>query len=278
MGQKRPLVFLGVAIGIALITTVLVYQWLQGQRVTETEVAEVVIEGVEVAVAISDIPWGTPLTQEAIRMVPYPEGSVPLGHFTDRDSLKGRVILANLKKHEAILGSKLAPIDIKTGGVVAVMDPSKRAMAVKVNEIVGLPGFVQPGDRVDVMGTFAKPNAKRGQGGQNEDITKVILENTLVLATGAQMERRKGEDELVPVKVITLEVTIEEAEKLAMAENGGKLRLALRSPLNPDIKKTTGADFKALVKSHQLIPPKPKGSRRTKVEVINGTKSKTMKF
>ena len=275
MGQKRPLVFLGVAIGIALVTTVLVYQWLQGQRVTETEVAEVVIEGVEVAVASGDIPWGTPLTQEAIRMVPYPDDSVPLGHFTDRDSLKGRVILANLKKHEAILDSKLAPIDIKTGGVVAVMDPNKRAMAVKVNEIVGLPGFVQPGDRVDVMGTFAKPNSKRGQ---NEDITKVILENTLVLATGTQMERRKGEDELVAVKVITLEVTIEEAEKLAMAENGGKLRLALRSPLNPDIKKTTGADFKALMKSHQLIPPRPKGSRRTKVEVIKGTESKTRKF
>ena len=83
-----------------------------------------------------------------------------------------------------------------------------------------------------------------------------------MLATGTQMERRKGEDELVPVKVITLEVTIEEAEKLAMAENGGKLRLALRSPLNPDIKKTTGADFKALMKSHQLIPPRPKGSRK----------------
>ena len=279
MGQKRPLVFLGVAIGIALITTVLVYQWLQGQRVTETEApAEVVMEGVEVAVANSDIPWGTPLTEEAIRLVPYPDESVPVGHFTDRKLLKGRVILANLKKHEAILDSKLAPIDIKTGGVVAVMDPNKRAMAVKVNEIVGLPGFVQPGDRVDVMGTFQKPNVKKGQGRQNEDITKVILENTLVLATGTQMERRKGEDELVAVKVITLEVTIEEAEKLAMAENGGKLRLALRSPLNPDIKKTTGADFKALMKSHQLIPPRPKGSRRIKVEVIKGTESKTRKF
>lgn len=275
MGQKRPLMFLGVAIGIALVTTVLVYQWLQGQRVTEPEVAEVVIEGVNVAVASSDIPWGTPLTEETIRVVPYPEESVPLGHFTDRKSLKGRVILANLKKHEAILDSKLAPIDLKTGGVVAVMDPNKRAMAVKVNEVVGLPGFVQPGDRVDIMGTFEKPNAKRGQ---NESITKVILENILVLATGTQMERRQGEDELVPVKVITLEVTLEEAEKLAMAENGGKLRLALRSPLNPDIKKTRGADFKALMKSHQLIPPRPKGSRRAKVEVIKGTDSKTRRF
>lgn len=275
MGQKRPVVFLGVAIGIALITTVLVYQWLQGQRVTETVAPEVVIEGVNVAVASGDIPWGTPLTEQTIRMVPYPEGSVPVGHFTDRNLLKGRVILANLKKHEAILDSKLAPIDIKTGGVVAVMDPNKRAMAVKVNEIVGLPGFVQPGDRVDIMGTFDKPSSQQGQ---NKLITKVVLENTLVLAVGTQMERKKGEEEPVAVKVITLEVTLDEAEKLAMAENGGKLRLALRSPLNPDIKKTTGADFNALVKSHQLIPPRPKGSQKTKVEVINGTKSTTMRF
>jgi Flp pilus assembly protein CpaB len=86
------------------------------------------------------------------------------------------------------------------------------------------------------------------------------------------------ESEPVAVKVITLEVKIDVAEKLAMAENGGKLRLALRSPLNPDIKKTTGADFNALVKSHQLIPPKPKGSQRMKVEVINGTKSTTRRF
>ena len=275
MGQKRPVVFLGVAIGIALITTVLVYQWLQGQRVTETVAPEVVIEGVNVAVASGDIPWGTPLTEESVRMVPYPESSVPHGHFTDRSLLKGRVILANLKKHEAILDSKLAPIDIKTGGVVAVMDPNKRAMAVKVNEIVGLPGFVQPGDRVDIMGTFDKPSSQRNQ---NKLITKVVLENTLVLAVGTQMERKKGEDEPVAVKVITLEVTLDAAEKLAMAENGGKLRLALRSPLNPDIKKTTGADFNVLVKSHQLIPPKPKGSQRTKVEVINGTKSTMRRF
>ena len=73
MGQKRPLVFLGVAISIALVTTVLVYQWLQGQRVTETVAPEVVIEGVEVAVASSDIPWGTPLTENTIRMVPRSE-------------------------------------------------------------------------------------------------------------------------------------------------------------------------------------------------------------
>jgi pilus assembly protein CpaB len=281
MGQKRPLVFLGIAMAIALVTTVMVYRWLQGQRMIEVNTPEVVVEGVSVAVASVDIPWGTPLADKTVRIMMYPEEGVPVGHFQDPASLKGRVVLTNLKKNEPILESKLAPIDLKTGGVSAVMDPNKRAMAVKVNEIVGLPGFVQPGDRVDVMATFEDPRGKsKGNGGSREEVTKVVLENTLVLATDTQMERATGEEKPIPVKVITLEVSLEEAEKLAMAENGGKLRLALRSPLNPEVKKTKGADFKDLMSSHQLIPPRPKVAYKPKnqVEVIKGTDRKTMKF
>ncbi|MCA9420137.1 MAG: Flp pilus assembly protein CpaB [Nitrospira sp.] len=281
MGQKRPLVFLGIAIVIALVTTVMVYRWLQGQRMIDVDTPEVVLEGVSVAVASADIPWGTPLAEKTVRMMTYPEEGVPTGHFKDPANLKGRVVLMNLKKNEPILESKLAPVDVKTGGVSAVMDPNKRAMAVKVNEVVGLPGFVQPGDRVDVMATFEDPRGRKssGAGGAKEEVTKVVLENTLVLAIDTQMERSAGEEKPTPVKVITLEVSLDEAEKLAMAENGGKLRLALRSPLNPEVKKTKGADFKDLMRSHQLIPPRPKAATpRNQVEVIQGTERKTMKF
>ena len=281
MGQKRPLVFLAIAMGIALVTTVMVYRWLQGQRMIEVDTPEVMVEGVSVAVASADIPWGTPLAEKTVRTILYPEEGVPAGHFKDPASLKGRVVLTNLKKNEPILESKLAPIDIKTGGVSAVMDPNKRAMAVKVNEIVGLPGFVQPGDRVDVMATFEDPRGKKKEnGGAREEVTKVVLENTLVLATDTQMERANGEEKPIPVKVITLEVSLEEAEKLAMAENGGKLRLALRSPLNPEVKKTKGADFRDLMSSHQIIPPPAKAAHKpeNQVEVIKGTDRKTMKF
>ena len=281
MGQKRPLVFLAIAMGIALVTTVMVYRWLQGQRMIEVDTPEVMVEGVSVAVASADIPWGTPLAEKTVRTIMYPEEGVPAGHFKDPALLKGRVVLTNLKKNEPILESKLAPIDIKTGGVSAVMDPNKRAMAVKVNEIVGLPGFVQPGDRVDVMATFEDPRGKKKEnGGAREEVTKVVLENTLVLATDTQMERANGEEKPIPVKVITLEVSLEEAEKLAMAENGGKLRLALRSPLNPEVKKTKGADFRDLMSSHQIIPPPAKAAHKpeNQVEVIKGTDRKTMKF
>lgn len=274
MGQKRPLLFLGAAIGIALVTTVLIFQWLQGQQASEPEVQAVVeISGSEIAVASADVPWGTPLTDDVIRFVEYPEGALPAGHFTKDKGLHGRVVLANLRKNEPIMESKLAPLDLTTGGVSAVMDPQKRAMAVKVNEVVGLPGFVKPGDRVDVMVTFARPGRQ-----SNDKITKVALENVLVLATGTQMERVNGE-EPKPVKVITLEVSLEEAEKLAMAENGGKIRLALRSPLNPEIRKTRGAKLSDLLASYQLKPRRRKnGTPRGRVEVINGTKRKTVRF
>ncbi len=281
MGQKRPVVFLGIAVVLALVTTFMIYKWLQGQQGQETAaVPEVVIEGVNVAIAKDDIPWGTSLADTTLKVVKYPEEGVPSGHFQDIENLTGRVVLTNLKKNEPILESKLAPLDVRNGGVAAVMDPNKRAMAVKVNEVVGLPGFVQPGDHVDVMATFENPKGNADNG--NARITKVLLENTLVLASGTAMDRAKDEDgnEVPkPVKVITLEVTLEEAEKLAMAENGGKLRLALRSPLNPDIRKTRGATFRDLKASLQLAPPKKRRKKpENQVEVINGTGRTTLKF
>lgn len=271
MGQNRPLLFLGAAIGIALVTTVLIYQWLVGQQVSEPEAIPVVeIVGSQIAIASADVPWGTSLTDESIRLVTYPDDTLPVGHFTKAEDLKGRVVLANLKKNEPIMESKLAPIDVTTGGVSAVMDPQKRAMAVKVNEVVGLPGFVKPGDRVDVMVTFARPSRPK-----DPQVTKVVLENALVLATGTQMERIDDEEEPKAVKVITLEVSLPEAEKLAMAENGGKIRLALRSPLNADVEKTRGAKFSDLMTSYQLAP---KRSNRAKVEVIKGKKKVVRRF
>ncbi len=271
MGQNRPLLFLGAAIGIALVTTVLIYQWLAGQQGSEPEAIPVVeVVGSQIAIASDDVPWGTPLTDEFIRLVSYPEDTLPVGHFTKAEDLKGRVVLANLKKNEPIMESKLAPIDVTTGGVSAVMDPQKRAMSVKVNEVVGLPGFVKPGDRVDVMVTFARPGRTK-----DPQITKVVLENARVLATGTQMERVDDEEEPKAVKVITLEVTLEEAEKLAMAENGGQIRLALRSPLNAEIQKTRGAKFSDLTRSYQLAPKRGTGVR---VEVIKGKDKAVRRF
>ena len=273
MFQNRPVLFLGLAVGIALITTVMIYNWLQNQKqqpAAPIEQKVVTVEGVPIAVASGDMPWGTPLTKEAIRMVPFPQESLPSGHFKKLDEVQGRVLVSPVKRNEPILESRLAPMDIEHGGVAAVIDPEKRAMAVKVNEVVALPGFVKPGDRVDVMATMTDP--KSGQ------ITKTVLENMLVLAIGTQMERASKDEKPRPVKIITFEVTLEEAEMLAMASNGAQLRLALRSPLNAEMKKTRGATVKDLQASFKLAPPKRKYKPRTKVEVIKGNARSVRKF
>ena len=274
MFQNRPGVFLGLAVGIALVTAILAYNWFQSQRQQAPQVVEqqvMTVEGVPIAVASADMAWGTPITKEMIREVPFPQESLPAGHFKKLEDLKGRVLLSHVKRNEPILESKLAPIDIKTGGVVAILDQDKRAMAVKVNEVVALPGFVKPGDRVDIMVTFA--NGKKGQ------ITKTVLENMRVLAIGTQMERVAEGEKPVPVKIITFEVTLIEAEKLAMASNGGQIRLALRSPLNAGVKKTRGATFNDLEASYQAAPPKRARKKKSeRVEVIKGNTKSVVKF
>ncbi len=149
-------------------------------------------------------------------------------------------------------------------------------MAVRVNEVVGVSGFLKPGDRVDIMATLRN-------GKKKEKITKTVLENTLILATGTQMERKGPGEKPKAVKVITFEVSLEEAEKLALASTEGKLRLALRSPLNMEPELTEGATPKNLLASYRKAvrrtpPAKKRRVSRETVELIHGSSRKYFKF
>ena len=273
MFRNRSFLFFGLTGVLALITSIMAYNWFQGQKVGPQITKVVKTKGLPIAVASIDVPWGTPLIPEMIQLVSYPNAHIPEGKFEDLNLLKGRVVLSHLKRNEPILESKLAPLDIKNGGVVGVLHPGMRAMAVRVNEVVGLPGFIKPGDRVDVMVTLKKGKKK---------ITKTVLENTLVLATGRQMERRGPGEKPVPVKVITFEVSLKEAEKLALASHEGKLRLALRSPINTEPELTRGATKKDLLASYRLHSSGPgvkkKRVAKNKVELITGSDRKHFKF
>ncbi len=274
MFQSRSFLFLGLAVLLAFGTSILAYNWFQNQ-VPGPQIKKIVkFEGVPIVVASTDLPWGTPLTPKMVRVVNYPSEHLPEGRFTEIESLAGRVVLTHLRRNEPVLESKLAPLDIKTGGVVGVLHPGMRAMAVRVNEVVGVSGFLKPGDRVDIMATLQN-------GKKDEKITKTVLENTLILATGTQMERKGPGEEPKAVKVITFEVSLEEAEKLALASTEGKLRLALRSPLNTEVELTQGATSKHLLSSYRKAvrrtPAKKRAARET-VELIHGSKRNYVKF
>jgi pilus assembly protein CpaB len=275
MKRYRPLVFFGLALVLGIVTSVLVFSWLQNEKSRLLAATLPTSKNVQVLVANADIPWGTKLTPEMVLMQEIPPGAIPEGHFTTLDAIKDRVLLADVKRNEMLLESKLAPLGTTGGGVAAVTDVNKRAMSVKVDDVIGVAGFIKPADRVDVMATIEPIPGK-----PEHAISKTILENVKVLAAGTQMERKGKDEEPKQVQVITVEVDVEEAEKLALASTQGRLRLALRNPLNSEKVLTKGAQFGSLLNSYR---PKPmtnneNGEGGYRVEIIKGEVRKEIRF
>jgi pilus assembly protein CpaB len=282
MKRYRPLAFFAVALLLGLITSFLVFSWLQNEKNRLMAAPIPFSKNVPVLVSSADLSWGTKLTPEMMQLQEFPPGAIPEGHFTSLEAIKDRVILVDLKRNELLLESKLAPLGTTSGGVAAVTDIDKRAMSVKVDDVIGVAGFIKPGDRVDVMVTIEPEGGK-----QANMMSKMILENVKVLATGTQMERKGKDEEPKPVQVITVEVDVEEAEKLALASTQGRLRLALRNPLNIEHVLTKGANVGALLSSYrpkQTEKPKVKvkgegeGDETVRVELIKGDVRKEFKF
>jgi pilus assembly protein CpaB len=282
MKRYRPVAFFAVALLLGLITSFLVFSWLQNEKNRLMAAPIPFSKNVPVLVSSADLSWGTKLTPEMMQLQEFPPGAIPEGHFTSLEAIKDRVILVDLKRNELLLESKLAPLGTTSGGVAAVTDIDKRAMSVKVDDVIGVAGFIKPGDRVDVMVTIEPEGGK-----QANMMSKMILENVKVLATGTQMERKGKDEEPKPVQVITVEVDVEEAEKLALASTQGRLRLALRNPLNIEHVLTKGANVGALLSSYrpkQTEKPKVKvkgegeGDETVRVELIKGDVRKEFKF
>jgi len=239
MWKHKSFILLGSAILIALVTTVLIVRVLQNKALAKERAS---IETQPIAVAMADLSWGTSLTKDMIKVVPFPKEYVPPGCFSSAETLTGRVLVYPVKMNEPIFESRLAPKTIQAGGVAALISPKKRAVAVKVDKVIGVSGFIHAGNRVDVLVTLTT------MGKSSDPVTKIVLENILVLAVGPDVEK-KGKD-YVPVDVITLEVTPEEAEKLALSASEGKVQLALRNFNDTDDIFTRGTTIPSLLTSY----------------------------
>jgi len=240
MGKWGPIIFLGLAVIVGLIISVLTYNWLQQKTVEKREVS---LQTQMAVVADKDLSLGIVLTKDMIKAVPLIATSLPQGYFSEPSALDGRILISSVKANELILESKLAPIDVKIGGVAAVISPNKRAMAVKVDYVTGVAGFIYPGNRVDVLVAL--------QTVQNSiPIAKTVLQNVLVLAVGSEVEVREKREKPMQVDTVTLEVTPEEAEKLALAGTQGRLHLALRNYLDSKDVFTKGATESTLLASY----------------------------
>jgi pilus assembly protein CpaB len=237
MQRYGGFILLGLAVLLALFTSVLLYNWLEHQRTSlqATEPQVVSLPTKMVAIATVDLAWGTTLTADMIKLVAFPSESLLEGYGSTVESVKGRILTTNIKANEPILHSKLTPLDVKQGGMAVVTQPGKRAMAVRVDDVVGVAGFINPGNRVDVLVTLQ----------QSLPQTKTVLQNVLVLAIGTQMETQGNGTKPRDVRVITVEVTPEEAEKLALAAHQGKVTMALRNYANTQPILTSGATLGA---------------------------------
>ncbi|MCS7157275.1 MAG: Flp pilus assembly protein CpaB [Blastocatellia bacterium] len=288
--NRRALIVLSLAAIFGLLTAVLVHRTL-----STSPSAQAGQKTKKVVVAAVKLGLGTQIKAEQVSLAEWPESLLPRGNFTEVEKLVGRVTIAEIFPGEPILETRLAP-EGSAAGLPAIIPPGMRAMTVKVDEVIGVAGFVAPGTYVDVVGTVVEGT------GQNA-ISRVILQNVKVLASGQRMETQK-DGQAIEVKTVTLQVTPEEAEILALASNAGKLQLVMRNTVDREMVQTKGVDeatlfrgalarteagSKAVTENHQAIARSSKRktemalspealSKTTIIELIRGSERTTITF
>jgi len=209
------------------------------------------VASTKVVVAAVDIELGSKINPQMLQLMDWPAGAVPQGAFTDAKSLQDRVPRMGITRGEALLERKLMPPGAQ-GGLSAVIAEGKRAMTVRVNDVVGVAGFALPGNYVDVM---VNGQQDRGKGEAPVPVSMTVLENVLVLAVAQEANR----DETKPkvVNAVTLEVTLEDAEKLDLSRSVGTLSLVLRNQLDKTQVATRGISKDALFRLKGSAAPVP---------------------
>lgn len=218
MNRNRMLVFAVVAIAFSAVVAFVAYRMLRN-RLASAE------SSVQIVVAVEKLALGARITEQQVRLAAWP-ASVPLeGSFLDPKQVVGRGVVVAMATNEPVLESKLAPEE-SGGGLTTIIPDGMRAVSVKVDDVTGVAGFVVPGTRVDVI-AIGSPGDK-----SDEEVSKVFLENIEALAAGQNVERDAQGKPLKNVQSVTLLVTPDDAQKLALASTKGRIRLALRNPLD----------------------------------------------
>jgi pilus assembly protein CpaB len=277
MKNKRALAMMAVAVLLGTVAVVLASFWLLRQSAGNMG---------RIVVATADANRGQRLTPEMLGFAEWPKKDIPADAFTDPARLHDRVLKGNLLKNEPISESKLAPAGT-LGGLSALISEGKRAITVRVNDVIGVAGFALPGNYVDVIVHTEREPGQNAMPGAAQHISKIVLERILVLAVAQEVSR----DETKPkvVNAVTLEVSPEQAEHLDLARGVGTLSLALRNQVDPSLPSTIGATKRTLLNEQQaavakVLPavarPAPKPAlvlaapvKRQCVSVLNGLQS-----
>ncbi|HEY9426601.1 MAG TPA: Flp pilus assembly protein CpaB, partial [Gemmatimonadaceae bacterium] len=244
MAERRYSVVFYAAIVVAAGATYGVYKLLQHNRESAR------IATVPVVVSLVDLPEGATIDRNMVTANPWPVPTIPAGAFSTPDSVVGRVTRVAVFKGEPIVPGRLAPVGTGPGLEVKIT-PGKRAMALRINDVAGISGFIQPNSRVDVMVTLT--NTKDGKAQQ---VAKLFMENMRVLSVGHEVQR-DAQGKPINAATATIEVTPEEAERLAVAASQGSIQLVLRGYGDPDSIDTKGATSRDVLSQLRQEPPPP---------------------
>lgn len=242
MKNMKAMVLLVLAVLTGLAAAVYAASWV-AQRGN--------IASTKVVVAAVDIELGSKISPQMLTTTEWPSESVPSDAFKDVAQLQDRVLKASVLRGEALVDRKLAPVGTQ-GGLSAVIAEGKRAMTVRVNDVIGVAGFALPGNYVDVM---LNAQQERGGGGQPNQISLTVLEKVLVLAVAQEANRDDTKPKVV--SAVTLELAPADAEKLDLARSVGSLSLVLRNQLDKNPVATTGVTKAELLKTAAVIKAPP---------------------
>ncbi len=252
MRNKRLIIAVLAAVAFGLIAAFSVSRYLANAQEYTKSLSNVVI-------ARTDIDVGSRIIAEQLMVAQFPRNVAPDGTFRVIDNkLVGRIAVTKIAAREPLTESRLAP-EGSAAGLSAIIPEGYRAMNVRVDDVVGISGFIMPGTLVDIVVVIEPPDNVQNR----ERISKIVLQNIKVLANGANLDKPKNEKEAERVRTVTLQVTPDQAEKLALATSEGRLQLVMRNSIDQGDEVTPGANKRSLLSGERAMPlPDPGVARK----------------
>jgi pilus assembly protein CpaB len=234
--STRTLVVVIIAVAVAALASFGVFRAIQRMPVREVEV-----RSLYQVVAARELAMGALITKDDVKMVAWPATSPVDKGFTKVEDVLNRGLVDGVVANEPLTEGKLAPLEAG-GGLPPTITEGMRALSVKVNEVIGVAGYVVPGTHVDVIVTLPM------RGSSNESMTRIVVSDVEVLTAGTRMDAAKARDgQPIAANVVTLLVTPDDAERVALASTEGSIMLTLRNPLDRNPTKTPGVRTAALL-------------------------------
>lgn len=247
MKRRKILISLALAIISGSVAGYSALRYLESRPPTLVA-AEPSDEGRPVAVAAAELAIGAIVREEDVRLIPWPSEAVPEGYATSVGEVVGRGVISEVGVNEPLLQSKLAELG-SGGGLPITIPVGMRAVSVRVDDVIGVAGFVVPSTRVDVLVTLTPL-------GSEDTASRVILQNVSAVAAGQEIQSDEDGTPMT-VTVITLLVTPEDGERLVLAASQGRIQMALRNGLDVDTLGTSGARVSALMAQRRRTTTRP---------------------